>query len=226
MGQKIHPIAFRLGFIKNWNSRWFASKQDFAKFIEEDARIRKYITVKFRQAAISKIIIERVSTGTVRIRIYTARPGVIIGRHGADIDRLKVYLGKLIKREFLIDIVEVKSPSMDAQIVAQNIAFQLEKRVAYRRAVKRAIEQAMTAGAKGIKIQCGGRLGGVEISRSEKYKEGKIPLQTFRANIDYGFAEALTTYGLIGIKTWIYKGDVLDGKFVDDSDESQRRTKR
>ena len=226
MGQKIHPLVFRLGFIKNWNSRWFASKQDFAKFVEEDARIRKHIKTKFRQAALSKIVIERVSTGTVRIKIYTARPGVIIGRHGVDIDRLKAYLGKLIKREFVIDIVEVKVPSLDAQIVAQNIAFQLEKRVAYRRAIKRAIEQAMTSGAKGIKISCGGRLGGVEISRSEKYKEGKIPLQTFRANIDYGFAEALTTYGLIGIKTWIYKGDVLDGKFTDEPDVGRQKAKR
>jgi len=209
LGHKVHPLISRIGFIKDWNSRWFAPKGDFARFIVEDARIRSYIRVKFRQASLSKIIIERVSTGSLRIRIYTARPGVIIGRHGADIDRLKQDLYKLIKKDLAIDIVEVKRPAIDAQIVAQNIAFQIEKRVAYRRAVKRAIEQAMSAGAKGIKVACAGRLGGVEISRREKYKEGKIPLQTLRADIDYGFCEAYTTYGLIGIKVWIYKGDII-----------------
>ena len=210
MGQKVSPLLLRIGFIKNWSSLWFANRQDYPKFIAEDAKIRTYIKEKFRQASISKIVIERV--GVARVKIYTARPGVIIGRHGADIDRLKADLGKLINKELIIDIIEVKNPALDAQIVAQNIAFQLEKRVAYRRAIKRSIEQAISAGAKGIKISCGGRLAGAEISRTEKYKEGKIPLQTFRADIDYGFAEALTTYGLIGIKTWIYKGDVIDKK--------------
>lgn len=210
MGQKVSPIVLRIGFIKNWTSLWFATKQDFGKFITEDAKIRKFINLKFRQASISKIVIERV--GAVRIKIHTARPGVIIGRHGADIDRLKADLGKLINKDLVIDIIEVKNPATDAQIVAQNITFQLEKRVAHRRAMKRSIEQAINAGAKGIKIACGGRLGGAEISRTEKYKEGKIPLQTLRADIDYGFAEALTTYGLIGVKVWIYKGDVIDRK--------------
>lgn len=212
MGQKVHPLIFRVGFIKNWNSLWFANKQDFAKFVQEDAQIRKCVKERFLQAMISRVVIERVSTGSVRIKIHTARPGVIIGRHGVDIDRLREDLSKLINRELVIDVVEVKTPTLDAQIVSQNVAFQLEKRVAYRRAIKRAIAQAMSSGAEGIKIECGGRLGGAEISRTEKYKEGKIPLQTLRADIDYGFSEALTTYGLIGVKTWIYKGEVIDKK--------------
>lgn len=210
MGQKVSPTALRIGFIKDWTSLWFANKQDYPKFITEDAKIRRYICKKFRQASISKVVIERV--GAVRVKIHTARPGVIIGRHGADIDRLKADLGKLVNKDLVIDIVEVKNPALDAQIVSQNIAFQLEKRVAYKRAIKRSIEQAMSSGAKGIRICCGGRLGGAEISRAEKFKEGKIPLQTLRADIDYGFAEALTTYGLIGVKTWIYKGDILEKK--------------
>lgn len=212
MGQKVSPLIMRIGFIKNWNSLWYARKQDFAKFVTEDARIRIYIKTKFRPASISKIIIERVALESVRVKIHTARPGVIIGRHGADIDRLKEDLNKITQREIIIDIVEVKNPAVDAQIVAQNIAFQLEKRIAFRRAVKRTIEQAMNAGAKGIKVCCSGRLDGAEISRAEKYRDGKIPLQTLRADIDYGFVEALTTYGLIGIKVWIYKGDIIEKK--------------
>lgn len=219
MGHKVHPLICRIGFIKNWNSQWFTNKHNFGKFVGEDARIRRYINKRFRQAAISKIIIERVSTESVRIRIHTARPGVIIGRRGADIDRLKEDLGRFIHKDLIIDIVEVKAPALDAQIVSQNIAFQLEKRVNFRRAVKRAIEQAMNAGAKGIKVSCAGRLGGLEISRREKYKQGKIPLQTFRADIDYGFSEAMTTFGLIGVKTWIYKGDIIGKKTPTESDE-------
>ncbi|MFQ5681133.1 MAG: 30S ribosomal protein S3 [Candidatus Omnitrophota bacterium] len=209
MGQKIHPLIFRIGFIKDWKSLWFADKHNFAVFIKEDALIRRHIKNKLRQAAISRIIIERVGGSNVRIKIHTARPGIIIGRHGADIDRLKEQIGKIIGKDLIIDVVEVKYPTLDAQIVSQNIAFQLEKRIAFRRATRRAIDQAMANGAKGIKICCGGRLGGAEIARREKYKQGKIPLQTLRADIDYGFAEAHTTYGLIGIKTWIYKGEII-----------------
>jgi len=208
MGQKVHPFLQRIGFTKTWHSRWFAKPADFARFIEEDYRIRKYIKKKFKQAAVSKIIIERL-TEQVKIRIFSARPGIIIGRHGADIERLREELNGILKKEVSIDIEEVKNPALDAQLVAENVALQLEKRVAFRRAVKRAIEQSMSAGAEGIKIACAGRLGGAEMSREETYKQGKLPLSTLRADIDYGFAESLTTYGLIGIKAWIYKGEIL-----------------
>lgn len=208
MGQKVNPLVLRIGFIKNWRSLWFAKPKEYPAFIEEDYKIRKFIKTNFKQAAISKIIIERLTTRT-KIRVYSARPGIIIGRHGADIERLREELNSLIKKEVTIDIEEVKEPAIDATLVSQNVALQLEKRVAFRRAIKRAISQAMSSGAQGIKISCAGRLGGAEMSRRETYKQGKVPLQTLRADIDYGFAEALTTYGLIGIKTWIYKGEVL-----------------
>lgn len=208
MGQKVNPFLQRIGFTKTWHSRWFAKPADFARFIEEDYRIRKYIKKKFKQAAVSKIIIERL-TEQVKIRIFSARPGIIIGRHGADIERLREELNGILKKEVSIDIEEVKNPALDAQLVAENVALQLEKRVAFRRAVKRAIEQSMSSGAEGVKITCAGRLGGAEMSREETYKQGKLPLSTLRADIDYGFAESLTTYGLIGIKAWIYKGEIL-----------------
>lgn len=208
MGQKVHPFLLRIGFIKTWHSRWIAKPKDYGRLIEEDYRIRKFIKEKFKQAAISKIIIERL-TERVKIRILTARPGIIIGRHGADIERLRQDLNNMIKKEISIDIEEVKRPALDAQLVAENVALQIEKRIAFRRAIKRAIQQSMEAQAKGIKICCAGRLGGAEMSRTETYKQGKIPLQTLRADIDYGFAESLTTYGLIGIKVWIYKGEIL-----------------
>lgn len=216
MGQKVHPFLQRVGFIRIWHSRWFAKHGDFAKFIEEDYRIRKFIKTKFKQAAISKIIIERLAE-RVKIRILTARPGIIIGRHGADIERLREDLNSIVKKELSIDIEEIKKPALDAQLVAENVALQLEKRIAFRRAVKRAIEQTMNAGAEGIKITCAGRLGGAEMSRTETYRQGKIPLATLRADIDYGFAESLTTYGLIGIKTWIYKGDILIKKTTEET---------
>lgn len=216
MGQKVHPFILRVGFIRTWHSRWFAKSQDYAKFIEEDYRIRKFIKTKFKQAAISKIIIERLAE-RLKIRILTARPGIIIGRHGADIERLREDLNSMVKKELSIDIEEVKKPALDAQLVAENVALQLEKRIAFRRAVKRAIEQTMNAGAEGIKITCAGRLGGAEMSRTETYKQGKIPLSTLRADIDYGFAESLTTYGLIGIKTWIYKGDTIIKKTTEET---------
>ncbi len=208
MGQKVSPLVLRLGYTKNWRSLWFAERRDFARNVQEDYKIRKYINEKFKQAAVALIVIERLAE-QIKIRIHSARPGVIIGRRGADIDRLRADLGKITKKEIQVDIQEIKNPSIEAQLIAQNIAFQLEKRVAFRRAMKRAMEQARAAGAKGIKIRCSGRLGGAEMARTEKYYEGKVPLQTLRADIDYGFAEALTTYGLLGVKVWVYKGDVI-----------------
>jgi small subunit ribosomal protein S3 len=208
MGQKVHPFVLRVGFIRTWHSRWFAKPKDYPRFIQQDHGIRKFIKERFKQAAVSKIVIERLAD-KIKIRIFSARPGIIIGRHGADIERLREDLNNMIKSEISIDIEEVKNPAVDGQLVAENVAFQLEKRVAFRRAVKRAIEQTMNAGAKGIKISCAGRLGGAEMSRTETYRQGKIPLSTFRADIDYGFAESLTTYGLIGVKVWIYKGEIL-----------------
>lgn len=216
MGQKVHPFIQRVGIIRTWQSRWFAKPKDYPQFIEEDYRIRKLIKTKFKPAAISKIIIERL-TERLRLRILSARPGIIIGRHGADIEQLRQDLSSMFKKEVSIDIEEVKKPTQDAQLVAENIALQLEKRVAFRRAIKRAMEQTMGQGAKGIKVCCAGRLGGAEMSRTETYKQGKIPLSTLRADIDYGFAESLTTYGLIGIKVWIYKGDI----YGDDAQKSQ-----
>lgn len=208
MGHKVNPLSLRLGYIKTWRSRWFAKKKDFADNLYEDMEIRKYIKANFSSAGISNIDIERASD-RAKVIIYTARPGIIIGRKGADIDRLRDDLQNKTKKEIYIDIKEVKNPATDAQLIAENIAFQLEKRIAFRRAMKKAIQQAMSSGALGIKVKCSGRLGGAEMSRTEGYKEGKVPLQTFRADIDYGFAEALTTYGLIGVKAWIYKGDIL-----------------
>ncbi|MFH1441109.1 MAG: 30S ribosomal protein S3 [Candidatus Omnitrophota bacterium] len=208
MGQKVSPLLLRIGYIRTWNSRWFARSKDFSRFIEEDYKIRKIIKNRFKHAAVSNVVIERLAQ-KIKIRVYTARPGIIIGRHGADIERLRQDLNILVKTEISIDVEEIKAPTLDAQLVAQNIALQIERRVAFRRAIKRCIEQTMSSGAKGIKISCSGRLGGAEMSRTETYKKGKIPLSTFRADIDYGLFESLTTYGLIGIKVWIYKGDVL-----------------
>jgi small subunit ribosomal protein S3 len=208
MGQKVHPFVQRIGFMRMWHSRWFAKAKDYPLFIEEDYKIRKLIKKRFKQAAISKIIIERL-TERVKIRILTARPGIIIGRHGSDIERLREDLNALLKKELSIDVEEIKNPALDAQLVAENVALQLERRIAFRRAVKRAIEQSMNEGAKGIRISCAGRLNGAEMSRTETYKQGKVPLQTLRADIDYGLAESLTTYGLIGVKVWLYKGDIL-----------------
>lgn len=208
MGQKVSPIVLRIGYIENWRSLWYADKKEFVQNVIEDKKIRDFIKKRFVQAAVSKVVIERLTERT-KIIIYTARPGVIIGRRGADIDKLKAELGKLSSKEIQIDPREVKNPLVEAQLIAQNVAFQLEKRIAFRRAMKRAIDQAMNAGAKGVKIRCAGRLNGVEMARQESYQEGKLPLHTFRANIDYGFAEAVTTYGILGIKAWVYKGDVI-----------------
>ena len=211
MGQKVSPIVIRLGYIENWRSLWFADKAQFKKNVIQDYKIRQFIKKRFAQAAVSRVVIERLAD-KIKVIIHTARPGVIIGRRGADIDKLKQELGKFSTQEINIEPREVKNPNIDAQLIAQNIAFQLEKRVAFRRAMKRAIEQAMGSGAKGVKIACSGRLNGAEMARKEAYKEGKLPLQTFRAEIDYGFAESLTTYGIIGIKSWVYKGEVIKEK--------------
>lgn len=209
MGQKVNPISFRLGYIRSWDSLWFSKKNRFADFLLEDMKIRNHIKVGFKQCAISQVVIERASE-KIRVNIHTARPGVIIGRKGADIDRLKDDLVKLIGKDVQINIREVKNPSLDAQLVSENVALQLEKRISFRRAMKKAIQQAMDAGAKGVKICTKGRLGGAEIARTEWYRVGSVPLQTIRADIDYGFSEAIMTYGKIGVKTWIYKGDVMD----------------
>ena len=211
MGQKVHPLSFRLGYIKDWGSRWYAKRKDFSAYLMEDLKIRKFIKKEFASASVSKVDIERASN-RVRIIIYSGRPGVIIGRRGADIDRLRDELQGMTKKEIYVDIKEVQNPSTDAQLVAEGVAFQLQKRVAFRRAMKKAVAQAMSSGAGGVKIICSGRLAGAEIARTEKYKAGKIPLHTLHADIDYGFAEALTTYGVIGVKCWIYKGDVILGK--------------
>jgi len=228
MGQKVNPFLLRIGFIKNWHSRWYAKSKDFPRCIEEDYRIRKFIKTKFKQAAISKIVIERLAD-KMRVRIFSARRGILIGRHGQDIERLKSELSGLVSREVSIDIVEVKNPNIEAQLVAENITFQLEKRIAFRRAVKRAMEQCMDSGAKGVKVSCSGRLNGAEMSRTETYKQGKVPLQTLRADIDYGFAEALTTYGLIGVKVWVYKGEILrvedlEQEFTSEPQEARKAT--
>ena len=211
MGQKVHPYSFRLGYIRDWNSRWFARKKDFGPLLIEDAKIRKHIKKNLMQAAIAKIEIERASE-RIRIIIHSGRPGVIIGRKGAEIDRLREDLRGMVNKELQIDIKEIKQPMISAQLVAENIAFQLEKRIAFRRAMKRAVQQAMTSGAQGIKLRCRGRLDGAEIARKESYKQGKVPLQTIKADVDYGFTEAHTQAGLIGIKVWIYTGDIIVGK--------------
>jgi small subunit ribosomal protein S3 len=208
VGQKVSPVALRLGYIENWRSVWYADKKEYASNIVEDYKIRQFIKKRFTQAAVARIDIERLAEKT-KIIIHTARPGVIIGRRGADIDKLRTELGKFSTKEIAIDPREIKNPAIEAQLIAQNVAFQLTKRVAFRRAMKRAIDNAMNSGAKGVKIKCSGRLNGVEMARQESYQEGKLPLQTFRANIEYGFAESHTTYGVLGIKAWVNKGEII-----------------
>ncbi|MGW8324213.1 MAG: 30S ribosomal protein S3 [Desulfobacterales bacterium] len=207
MGQKVNPIGLRLGIVKTWESRWYAGK-NYADYIIEDYNIRKFLKKRLYHAGISKIEIER-SSKRVRLRIFTSRPGIVIGKKGAEIALLKKELEKIISHEVIIDIQEVRKPELDAQLVAENIALQIERRVAFRRAMKRGISSAMRFGAEGIKIICSGRLGGAEMARTEQYREGRIPLHTLRADIDYGFVEAQTTYGIIGIKVFIFKGEIL-----------------
>ena len=211
MGQKVNPHGLRVGVIKDWDSRWFANKATFGDTLVEDYKVREYIKESLKSAGVPKIEIERFED-KVRINIHCAKPGFVIGKGGEKIDKVRAEVEKMIGKKVFLNIVEVKSPDMDAQLVAENIAQQLENRVSYRRALKQAIGRAMKLGAKGIKVRAGGRLAGAEIARSETYHEGTIPLQTIRADIDYGFAEAHTTYGRLGIKVWIYKGEILKGE--------------
>jgi small subunit ribosomal protein S3 len=208
LGQKVNPLGFRLGVIKSWDSRWFAGK-DYAAFIEDDYKIREFLKKKLYHAGISKIEIERWAK-RIRLRIYAARPGIVIGKKGAEIELLKKELEKMVPQEVVIDIQEVRKPEVDAQLVAENVALQIVRRVAFRRAMKRGVSSAMRFGAQGIKVCCSGRLGGAEMARTEWYKEGRIPLHTLRADIDYGFSEARTTYGIIGVKVWIFHGEILE----------------
>ncbi|MCR4429123.1 MAG: 30S ribosomal protein S3 [Caldiserica bacterium] len=210
MGQKTHPFGLRLGIIKDWRSKWFAPKRIFAKQLHEDMTIRKIIKERFVASGISTVEIER-SYNRIRVTIHTAKPGMVIGKGGAGIDALRKELEVLTGKQVLLNIEEIRYPELDAQLLAENVAQQIEKRVSHKRAMKLAISRALKAGALGIKIQCSGRLAGADIARSEWYREGRVPLQTLRANIDYGTAEALIKYGRIGVKAWIYKGDVIPG---------------
>ena len=206
MGQKVHPIGLRLGINRTWNSRWFAGSE-FATLVIEDNEIRRFLKKRLYQASVSQVEIER-AANKVRLRIYTSRPGIIIGKRGAEIENLKKEIESKFKREVFIDIKEVRRPELEAQLVAENIAIQLVRRVAFRRAMKKAVNSAMRFGAKGIKISCSGRLGGAEMARREWYREGRVPLHTLRADIDYGFTEAFTTYGAIGVKVTIFRGEI------------------
>ena len=207
MGQKVNPIGLRLGIVKTWESRWYAGKS-YADYILEDYKIRKFLKNKLHHAGISRIEIER-SSKHIKLRVFTSRPGIVIGKKGAEISQLKKEIEKKVAHEVMIDIQEVRKPEIDAQLVAENVALQIERRVAFRRAMKRGVSSAMRFGAMGVKIRCSGRLGGAEMARTEWYKEGRIPLHTLRADIDYGFIEARTTYGIIGVKVFVFKGEIL-----------------
>ena len=210
MGQKVNPHGLRVGVIKDWDSKWYADKNNYGDSLVEDYKIRKFLKKSLFSAGIAKIEIEK-NDNKIRIHIYTAKPGLLIGKGGAEKDKIKANVEKLTGKNVIIDIVEVKNAEVNAQLVAENIAGQLERRISFRRAMKQVMQRAMKMGAKGIKTACSGRLGGAEIARTEQYHEGTIPLQTLRADIDYGFAEAHTTFGIIGIKVWVYKGEVLGG---------------
>ncbi|MBO5617129.1 MAG: 30S ribosomal protein S3 [Pseudobutyrivibrio sp.] len=211
MGQKVNPHGLRVGVIKDWDSKWYAEGENFSDYLVEDYNIRKFLKKKLYAAGVSKIEIER-AAGRVKVTVYTAKPGVVIGKGGAEIDKIKTELQKQTSDKLVVDIKEIKRPDRDAQLVAENIAGQLENRVSFRRAMKSCMSRAMKTGIKGIKTSCSGRPGGADMARSESYNEGTIPLQTLRADIDYGFAEADTTYGKVGVKVWIYKGEVLPSK--------------
>src|SRR5688572_1667564 len=211
MGQKTNPIGLRVAVTKDWQSKWYAEKKEFGKLLTEDQRIRTLLKKKLESASVPRIQIERAAT-RCRITIFTARPGVVIGRKGAEIDKLKEELSRMTGKEIYVDIQEIKTPELDAQLVAENVALQLERRISFRRAMKKAVQTAVDFGAEGIKIRCSGRLGGAELARVETYHEGRVPLHTLRANIDYGFAEAHTVYGKLGIKCWICKGETKKEK--------------
>ncbi len=208
MGQKVNPVGARVGVIRDWSTRWYANKKDFAQYLEDDYKLREMLKKRLNAAGISRIDIER-SAGKITVNLFTAKPGVVIGRGGAGVEVLKKEIEQFSGKSVSLNIMEIKNPEVDAQLVAENIAQQLEKRISFRRAMKQSLQRAMKGGAKGIKTLVAGRLGGADIARSEGYHEGSIPLQTLRANIDYGFAEAKTTYGRLGVKVWIYKGQVL-----------------
>lgn len=218
MGQKTNPIGLRLSLNKDWRSRWFAPKSEFSKLLAEDAKIRQLLKTRLESASVPRINIERAGT-RCRVTIFTARPGLVIGRKGAEIDKMKEELSTMTGKEVYVEIQEVRRPEMDAQLVAENIALQLERRVSFRRAMKRSIQVVMDAGAQGVKIRCSGRLGGAELSRSKNYHQGRVPLHTLRANIDYGFAEAQTLYGKIGVKCWVCTGEM-------ESKQTSRQTSR
>ena len=211
MGQKVNPTGLRISLNKDWRSRWFARKADFGTKLHEDLKIRDLVTSRLKEAAIARVNIERFAN-RIRVAVFSARPGLVIGRKGAEIEKLKTILSKIAGgKEVFVEIIEVKNPEVDATLVAQSIARQLERRVSFRRAMKKSIQTAMDLGADGIRVKCGGRLGGAEIARSEWYREGRVPLHTLRADIDYATSEALTTYGIIGVKVWIFKGEVIGG---------------
>ncbi len=228
MGHKVHPIGFRLGVkvgsrsVKDWMGRWFATGKEYTDLLEEDVRVRRFIMTKMADAGVSKVEIER-SGDQTRVIIHTARPGIIIGRKGAEVDKLKADLEKQYGGQAYITVKEIKKPELDAQLVSENVATQLEKRVAFRRAMKRSVQSALRLGAQGIKIMVAGRLGGAEIARTEWYREGRVPLHTLRAEVDYGFAEAHTTMGQIGVKTWIYKGELLPAQALKSDSALDRR---
>jgi small subunit ribosomal protein S3 len=218
LGQKVHPTGFRLGVIKDWDSRWYAEK-DYSKLLHEDIRIRDYIKGRLFNAGVSKIIIERTAK-RARINIHAARPGIIIGKKGSEVEGLRREIQKMTEKDIFINIVEVRKPEIEAQLVAENIAGQLERRVAFRRALKRSVSSALRFGAEGIKVMVAGRLNGAEMSRREWYREGRVPLQTLRADIDYGFAEAKTTYGIIGVKVWVFKGMITGKEAAGDENQA------
>jgi len=224
MGQKVNPHGLRVGIIKDWDSKWYADKKNFHEFLIEDYKIRKYIKDNMFIAGISKIEIER-AANRVKVSVYTAKPGMVIGRGGSGVESLRKELEKLTKKNVIINVEEIKVPELDAQLVAENIAAQLERRVSFRRAMKQAIQRTMRAGAEGIKTAVSGRLGGADMARTEGYSEGTIPLQTLRADIEYGFAEADTTYGKLGVKVWIYKGEVLPTRKVEE-DKNEKKDSR
>jgi small subunit ribosomal protein S3 len=209
MGQKVHPIGIRLGIVKDWNSRWYANSQDYPIFLNQDLEVRRFLKAKLAHASVSRIQINR-PANNAHITIHTARPGIVIGKKGEDIDILRQHISKMIGVPVQLNVEEIRKPELDAQLVAEGVAQQLEKRIMYRRAMKRAVTNTMRLGAEGIKINVGGRLNGAEIARSEWYREGRVPLHTLRADIDYATAEANTTYGIIGIKVWIFKGEIFD----------------
>lgn len=220
MGQKVHPTGIRLGFIKDWTSRWYANSQNYPVFLHQDLKVRSYIKEKLSHASVSRIQINR-PANNAHITVHTARPGVVIGKKGEDIDKLRKEVSSIMGIPVQLNVEEIRKPELDAQLVAESVAQQLEKRIMYRRAMKRAVTNTMRLGAEGMKINVAGRLNGAEIARSEWYREGRVPLHTLRADIDYGFAEANTTYGIIGVKVWIFKGEVFDVDTVSENKESK-----